>query len=164
MSEFEELEKMISSAIGGLGLKLYQYSFTGHVVRVVVDNDNGNVSVEDCAAASRAVEKLFDERNFSAHNYTLEVSSPGLERPLVTREDYARCLGKKARLIVNEDNKQLAVMGWIKTVTDAGVELEFKSQEIKFYPFDHIISGKLEVDFNRRKKDDKRINGYTGTN
>jgi ribosome maturation factor RimP len=151
MSEFEELEKMISAALGGLGLKLYQYTFTGHVVRVVIDKDGGEVSVEDCADASRVVEKLFDERNFSAHNYTLEVSSPGLERPLATREDYARYPGKKVRLIVNEDNKQLAVMGWIRTVADAGVELEFKNREIKIYPFDQIISGKLEVDFNRRK-------------
>ncbi len=123
------------------------------------------VTHEDCAAFATDFGTLLDvEDVVPGAEYALEVSSPGLERPLVTREDYARCLGKKARLIVNEDNKQLAVMGWIKTVTDAGVELEFKSQEIKFYPFDHIISGKLEVDFNRRKKDDKRINGYTGTN
>ena len=151
MSEYGELEKIIREILTGLGLQLYRYTYTGHDMNIVIDKESGSVSVEDCAAASRALEKLFDERDMIKHQHNLIVSSPGVERPLEMPQDYKRFTGEKVRLLVKEDNKQLAVMGWIKSAADTGVELEFKNKETKTYLYADIVSGKIEADLNRRK-------------
>lgn len=151
MSEYDELEKIIREILAGLGLQLYRYTYTGHDINIVVDKDSGSVSVEDCATASRALEKIFDERDMIKHRHNIIVSSPGVERPLETPQDYKRFAGEKVRLLVKEDNKQLAVMGWIKTASDSGVELEFKNKGTKTYLYTDITSGKIEADLNRRK-------------
>ncbi|MDD5132677.1 MAG: ribosome maturation factor RimP [bacterium] len=144
MPEFEALENIIVEVLAGLGLKLFSYTFSGHVLRVVIDKESGNVSVTDCEQASRSLEKLFDERDMITQHYTLEVSSPGLDRPLKTREEYARFTGRKVKIIVHKDGQQLVVIGWIKSVTPAGLELEFKSKAASLYNWPDILSGKLE--------------------
>ncbi|MDD5491354.1 MAG: ribosome maturation factor RimP [bacterium] len=154
MPEFEALENIIREVLSGLGLKLFSYSFSGHVLRIAIDKENGNVSLADCEQASRALEKLFDERDMITQHYTLEVSSPGLDRPLKTREDYARFISRKMKLAVDQEGKQLVLIGWIKNVTERGVELEFKDKESKQYAWQNIISGKLEIEL-RRMQDGK---------
>ena len=144
MPELEALEKIIGEVLAGLGLKLFSYTFSGHVLRVAIDKENGNISVTDCEQASRALEKLFDERNMITQHYTLEVSSPGLDRPLKTREDYTRFTGRKVKVVVNNDGQQLVVIGWIKNVTAERLELEFKSKETRIYSWPDILSGRLE--------------------
>ncbi len=150
MAEFEALENIIRETLAGLGLKLFSYSFTGHIMRVAIDKESGSINVTDCEQASRALEKLFDERGVISQHYTLEVSSPGLDRALKNREDYAKVTGSKVKIVINEDGKQLAVIGWLQQVSVDGLTLEFKNKEIKKYPFTNIINGKIEVDFNRR--------------
>jgi ribosome maturation factor RimP len=146
MPEFEALENIIRETLAGLGLKLFSYSFSGHILRVAIDKDNGNVSLTDCEQASRALEKIFDEREMITQHYTLEVSSPGLDRPLKTREDYARFAGSKAKIVLNENGKQQVLIGCIKNVTETGLELEFKNKGSKYCSWPDIASGKLEVE------------------
>lgn len=150
MAEFEALENMIKETLAGVGLRLFSYSFTGQVMRVAIDKESGSINVTDCEQASRALEKLFDEREIINQHYTLEVSSPGLDRALKNQEDYARVIGSKVKIVINEDGKQLAVIGWLQQVSADGLTLEFKNKEIKKYLFTNIINGKIEVDFNRR--------------
>ncbi len=144
MPEFEALENIIKETLAGINLRLFSYSFSGHVLRVAIDQESGNVSLADCELASRILEKLFDEREMISQRYTLEVSSPGLDRPLKAREDYARFTGSKVKMAVQANDQQLTVTGWIKNVTDAGLELEFKSKETKMYTWPDILSGRLE--------------------
>ncbi len=144
MPEFEALENIIREVLSGLGLKLFSYSFSGHVLQVAIDKESGQVSLADCEQASRALEKLFDAREMINQHYTLEVSSPGLDRPLRAREDYTRFTGSKVKIVVNANGQQLVVIGWIKDVADTGVTLEFKSKETKIYSWPDILSGRLE--------------------
>jgi ribosome maturation factor RimP len=146
MPEFEALENIISEILARLGLKLFSYSFSGHALRVAIDKESGNVSLTDCEQASRALEKMFDEKDMITQHYTLEVSSPGLDRPLKTREDYARFTGSKAKITVNEDSGQMVLIGWIKNVNETGVELEFKNKGPKLSAWQNIVSGNLEVE------------------
>lgn len=150
MAEFEVLEKMIRRTLADLGLSLFNYSFTGQVMRVAIDKESGNINVTDCEQASRALEKVLDERGVINQRYTLEVSSPGLDRALKNREDYAKVAGSKVKIVVNEDGKQLVVIGRLQEVSVDSLTLEFKNKEIKKYPFTNISNGKIEVDFNRR--------------
>jgi ribosome maturation factor RimP len=76
-------------------------SSRGFVVRVLVDKPGG-VSVEDCARVSRAVGDDFEAAEAIPGRYILEVSSPGIDRPLKRREDFERFVGERAEVITVE--------------------------------------------------------------
>ena len=62
-------------------------------LRAYIDKENG-ITVDDCEEVSRALSDLLDEEDFISENYILEVSSPGLDRPLKKEKDFARSIGK----------------------------------------------------------------------
>jgi ribosome maturation factor RimP len=84
----------------GAGCELVRVEFKGGVLRVVLDRETGGVSHEDCASVSRQASALLDVVDFGPARYTLEVSSPGLDRPLYRAEDYARFTGRLARITI----------------------------------------------------------------
>lgn len=84
----------------GVGCELVRVEFKGGVLRLVVDREAGGVSHEDCASVSRQASALLDVVDFGPARYTLEVSSPGLDRPLYRAEDYARFTGRLARITI----------------------------------------------------------------
>lgn len=71
----------------------------GWVLRIFIDKPGG-VTVEDCAKISNIVGEILDKEDIIHHSYILEVSSPGIERPLVKKEDYERFKGEKAKIIL----------------------------------------------------------------
>ncbi len=73
----------------------------GWVLRIFIDK-LGGVTVNDCAKISEMVSKILDKENLIHHFYILEVSSPGIERPLIKKEDYERFKGEKAKIILKE--------------------------------------------------------------
>ncbi len=72
------------------------------VVRVLVDKPEGGISLGECSALNRAIGDLLEEKNIFEGSYVLEVSSPGLDRPLLTANDFRRNLGKKVKFFLNE--------------------------------------------------------------
>ena len=95
------MEDVVASQIRPLGLELFELKIGGSKGRPVVDvrverEDGATVTVDDCAAASRAIETRLDELDFGSRRYVLEVSSPGLERPLRKAEDWRRFVGRSA--------------------------------------------------------------------
>src|SRR6202521_6471820 len=92
------LENIVASGIKPLGLELFELTLGGSdgrpVIDVRVERVNGEkVTVENCAAASRAIEAKLDEEDFGGKRYVLEVSSPGVERPLRNAKDWRRFTG-----------------------------------------------------------------------
>ncbi|MFL5631739.1 MAG: ribosome maturation factor RimP, partial [Gemmatimonadaceae bacterium] len=72
------------------------------VLDVRVDREDGErVTVDDCAAASRAIESKLDADDFAGRNYVLEVSSPGVERPLRNAKDWRKYIGRTAVVTTN---------------------------------------------------------------
>lgn len=67
------------------------------VLRIYIDKDGG-VTLDDCAMVSRELGDLIDIKNFIEHQYVLEVSSPGLDRPLKKEADFIRVIGKKVKV------------------------------------------------------------------
>ena len=84
----DRVAAVVAPAVEALGLRLYDVEHTGSAVRVLVDRDGG-VDLEAVTKASRAVSRALDEADPIDAAYTLEVSSPGLERPLRTAEHFA---------------------------------------------------------------------------
>lgn len=86
----------------GLGLRCegveWSPSGAGGVLRVYIDADGREISVDDCETVSRALSALLDVEDPIPGHYTLEVSSPGMERPLFTAAQFARFVGSEARV------------------------------------------------------------------
>jgi len=102
----ETLETIVASAIKPLGLELFELKVGGSRARPVLDvrveREGGEkVSVDDCAAASRAIETRLDAEDFGGGRYVLEVSSPGIERPLRNAKDWKRFVGRSAVVTAN---------------------------------------------------------------
>ncbi|MCW5213715.1 ribosome maturation factor RimP, partial [Desulfobulbus sp. TB] len=95
-----------------MGLDLVDVQFrreSGWVLRLFIDRLEGGVNVDDCAAVSRQVGTLLEVEDIIQHAYTLEVSSPGAERPLKRLRDFIRFSGKKIRVKLSEpvDNQHV---------------------------------------------------------
>ena len=102
----ETLESLVASEIKPLGLELFEFKIGGSKGRPVLDvrverEDGERVTVDDCAAASRVIEMRLDAADFGGRRYVLEVSSPGLERPLRNAKDWRRFVGRSAAVTTN---------------------------------------------------------------
>ncbi len=78
------------------------YQGKGLVVRILVDYPESGISIGECAALNREIGLLLEEKNTIAQDYILEVSSPGIDRPLITASDFRRSLNRKARVFLKE--------------------------------------------------------------
>lgn len=101
----EELNVLLAPVISDLGLELVGIEFSpgrgGSLVRVYVDAPERPVTIDDCERASREISALLDVNDPVAGRYTLEVSSPGLDRPLFTPAQFARFVGQAVKINVN---------------------------------------------------------------
>ena len=127
---------------------------TGHVVRVFIDRPgpaatpDESVSVEDCAEINRELSTILDVEDPLPFAYTLEVSSPGLDRPLRSDGDYMRFAGRLAKIVVSEAvNNQKAFEGRLRGVEDDAVLLEAPNGRMHRLPLKLITRGRLEVEF-----------------
>ena len=102
----ETLEALVATQIKPLGLELFELKIGGSQGRPVIDvrverEDGEKVTVQNCATASRAIEAELDAQNFGGQKYVLEVSSPGVERPLRNAKDWKRFIGRTAVVTAN---------------------------------------------------------------
>ena len=113
-----------------------RYEGSDLVVRILVDRPQGHglaspgqshrpeggINLDECARLNRDIGGLLDEKNIIKERYILEVSSPGLDRPLKTRDDFSRLLNKKAKFFLNEViNGKLEWDGLINRVSQESV-------------------------------------------
>ncbi len=99
----EKLLGLLEPVVAGLGYELIEIEFSssGHssLVRVFIDRtDGGGVGLDDCERASRSIGAVLDAEDPVGHEYQLEVSSPGFDRPLRTAAHFARFAGSEARI------------------------------------------------------------------
>ena len=126
----------------------------GHVVRVFIDRPGPaatpeeSVSIEDCEQVNREMSTILDVEDPLPFAYTLEVSSPGLDRPLRDAGDYRRFAGRLAKIVVSEavDN-QKAFEGRLRGVEDETVLLEASNGRVHRLPLKLVTRGRLEVEF-----------------
>jgi ribosome maturation factor RimP len=126
----------------------------GHVVRVFIDRPGPSatpeesVSIEDCEQVNREMSTILDVEDPLPFTYTLEVSSPGLDRPLRGIDDYQRFAGRYAKLVVSAavDN-QKAFEGHLRGLEGDDVLLEAPNGRMHRLPLRLITRGRLEVEF-----------------
>ncbi|MBI4126838.1 MAG: ribosome maturation factor RimP [Deltaproteobacteria bacterium] len=101
-SLFSKLEQLVSPVLANLGYRLIERDFLNEggrwVLRLFIDRDEGGVTIADCERASRALEDLIEVEEIIDRPYVLEVSSPGIDRPLRYEEDFRRFVGSEVKL------------------------------------------------------------------
>lgn len=101
----ERIKTLAAPVAGSLGLELVDVEFTSEhgrrVLRIYIDKPGG-VTVDDCEKVSRELGTILDVEDPIPQSYNLEVSSPGLDRPLKTDKDFARFIGKRAKIKTRE--------------------------------------------------------------
>ena len=133
-----------------LGLELVEVQYrreqSGWVLRLVIDRSEG-VSLDDCAAASREIGQLLDIEDFIDQSYNLEVSSPGLDRPLKSMADFQRFTGRKARIktIAPLDGEHVFI-GTIQRTEEDAIIMDVDRREVTI-PFSQVSKARLEVEF-----------------
>jgi ribosome maturation factor RimP len=115
---------LIEKTLEGLGYELVDLELgnRGRMVRVFIDKPDG-INVDDCAAVSNHLTRLFNVEEIDYDR--LEVSSPGLDRPLKRPRDFARFSGKRAQVRIRVPiNGRRRFVGVLRKAGDTGVELE----------------------------------------
>jgi ribosome maturation factor RimP len=100
----DALQELVESELDALGLDLVELRRGGSRARPTLDlridrRDGVKITVDDCARASRALEARLDAEQLVGARYVLEVSSPGVERPLKTAADWRRFAGRRANVL-----------------------------------------------------------------
>lgn len=109
----DKLISLIEPLLEGMDYELLRLDYVvgkhGYL-NIFIDSENG-INVNDCETVSRAVSELLDLHDPIAHAYTLEVSSPGIERPLSKKSHFIKYLGEKVRVKTREqigDSKKIS--------------------------------------------------------
>jgi len=121
MGTAERLHDIVAPICDDLGLELVDLEHRGGLVRVTVDRQGG-VDIDAIAKATREISRAFDQHDPITARYTLEVSSPGLERPLRTPAHFQRAIGSKVRIKTRPGaDGERRVEGLLRAADDDGV-------------------------------------------
>ena len=154
----ERIRTIASRVAAGLGLEIFDVQFrreaSGMVLRVQIDRPGpaataeDSVSVEDCVTVSRDLSAILDVEDVVPTAYTLEVSSPGLDRPLRHAQDYARFAGRRAKIVMREKvDGQAFFKGRLAGVDGDAVLVDGDDRQRHRVPLHVITRANLEVDF-----------------
>jgi ribosome maturation factor RimP len=140
------IEQYAEPLLREMGLELVEIQFRreghGWVLRLFIDREQG-VSLDDCAAVSRAISTWLDVEDLIEHAYHLEVSSPGLERPLKKIEDFQRFVGRQAKVKLKEPRDgQKVFIGTLETVAGGQVTLLVDGKPVTIL-FEEIARARL---------------------
>lgn len=164
--KLDNIEKIIIPKIEEEGFEIEYVEFVregdNNILRVVIDNPNGNVAIDDCEKISRKIEDDID-KNIDKE-YVLEVSSAGLERQLKNIKLFEKYIGSEiyVKLYKKLDDKK-EITGILKSVNDNNVVIESLEKEYIFnikdiavahtiYDFDNAFKNKDNVNINKLKK------------
>ncbi len=158
MQPLEQVRAIAERVAAARGLSVWDIQSRregiGHVVRVFIDRPGPaatpeeSVSIEDCAQVNLELSTILDVEDPLPFAYTLEVSSPGLDRPLRGADDYGRFAGRLAKVVVSEPvDNQKAFAGRLRGVENAEVILEAANGRVHRLPMRLITRGRLEVEF-----------------
>jgi ribosome maturation factor RimP len=146
----ERVEFLLRGAVEEQGMELVHVQYLARhrspLLRVYIDKPGG-VTLEDCQTVSRQASVLLDVEDLISDRYVLEVSSPGLDRPLFRVEDYLRFSGREVRLFTREKiDSRRRFTGRIQDLRDGVVQLSCEDKTYRI-PFGLITKANLVCQF-----------------
>jgi len=147
----DRLSEVLITPLAAVGLDVEAIDLTPagkrRVLRVAVDKDGG-VTMDDIADATREVARLLDESDvMGEHPYTLEVTSPGTERPLTLPRHWRRNETRLVKVTVTDGD---TFIGRILGSDDQGVTLEVDGEK-REVGYDDVAKARIEIEFNRKE-------------
>ena len=140
----DKIKQAAEPYINNMGYEMVDLSLSktknGWILRFLVDKPAGGITIQECAVLNEGLGGFLDKEGILEEGYSLEVSSPGIDRPLVTKKDFLRIYGRWIRVFLNEPIK-------------GKVEMEGILEAVKG-DFLYLMSGKekLEVSLDKVKK------------
>ncbi|MEW6101628.1 MAG: ribosome maturation factor RimP [Candidatus Omnitrophota bacterium] len=146
----EELRVLIGDYLKSEGLELvdliHRYEGRDLVLRVLADKPQGGITVDECAYLNEQLGRILDEKDILKASYMLEVSSPGLDRPLRTKNDFSRCLSRKVRFFFNEPvRNKLELEAVIEAVGEDAITVSLNGEMLEI-PLLKINKGKQVIE------------------
>ncbi|MER7399050.1 ribosome maturation factor RimP [Streptomyces sp. NPDC000151] len=155
-TQSERLRGLLEPLVAARDLDLEEIEVTPagkrRVLRIVVDSDDG-VQLDECAALSREISQALDDADAMGDvAYTLEVTSPGADRPLAEPRHYRRAVGRLIKAQLHEGGELVAR---ITAVDDEGLDLEVpgvkgRKPTARRVAFSEIAKARVEIEFNRK--------------
>ena len=141
-----QLGELLGPVVVGLGYELWEVEYApragGGLLRLYIDAPEG-ISVDDCEKVSRAVSEVLDEADPIPTEYTLEVSSPGLDRVLRTREHFQRFAGERVKVeMIRPIDGRKRFQGQLKAVGESEITLDLDGKAVSL-PIDDIHRARL---------------------
>lgn len=155
MSKREDYEKqaedIVMPIINEHGFELVDVEYvkeaSNYYLRYYIDKEGG-ITVDDCEVVSRALSDILDSKDFIEDSYILEVSSPGLGRPLKKEKDFKRSLGMEVELhLFKSLNKQKDFTGILKDYNDEQFVIEIDEENIMTFERKDVALIRLAFDF-----------------
>ncbi len=146
----DHITQLISPVIDETGFELVRVRVTGSrtkTLQIMAERPDGTMSAQDCAVLSRAVSVVLEESDPIEGNYNLEVSSPGIDRPLTREKDFIRWEGFEARLELDRMVEgQKRFKGVLAGMDDGHVAFDLEGEEeTALFPLDWIVQAKLTM-------------------
>jgi len=155
----DQFRRVAEPLLHSLGLELFDLSFTvapggGHV-QIFIDKPEG-VRLRDCEQFSRLLGPALDVDDRIPDNYTLEVSSPGLDRPLRGKADYHRFRGKRVKIktLLSLEGKKVFI-GKLVHFDDETVVLQVGKKKTQEIPFSQIAHARLEIEWPLKGREER---------
>ena len=146
----ENISSLIEPVLDDLGFELFDIEFLSErgrwVLRIYIDGEGG-IRLDDCALVSREIGDLIEVKDIIKHPYVLEVSSPGLNRPLKREKDCEMAIGKKIKVnMLIPLNGRRNFTGYLRNFMGGLLYLETENGLIQI-PFQDIKKANLEYEF-----------------
>jgi ribosome maturation factor RimP len=149
LSTVVKIQGMIEPVLRSLGYELVEVQLrteqNGLILRIIIHQDAG-ITVNDCSVVSREIGQLLEVEDVISRAYHLEVSSPGLDRPLKTERDFTRNIGKKVKVITADGEQKKVVIGKIKGCAGDVVEID-AGNDVQGIPLSAVAKAKLVIEF-----------------
>jgi len=154
--EWDQVRRLIQEVVEGQGYEFVDAELKGggknSRLRIFIDKPEG-ITHGDCELVSEQVGTVLDVEDLIPFSYTLEVSSPGLDRKLVRESDYTRFGGRLARIQTRIPLRQQKVFrGRLQGLHEGKVQLELPKGELLEIPLDVIQEARLEFDWMAEKQ------------
>ncbi|MEP6783979.1 MAG: ribosome maturation factor RimP [Acidobacteriota bacterium] len=158
MTPLERVRELADRVAATFGLEIFDVELKREggqqVLRVIVDRPGPaataeeSVSINDCSRVAEELGTLLDVDDVMPGEYTFEVSSPGLDRPLRTADDYRRFAGRWAKIVTSQPvDRQTAFNGRVKGIEGDDVLFESEGKKLVKLPLRLITRARLEVEF-----------------
>lgn len=139
--------------VSGLGFELVDIELSGsrsqQVIRVYIEKPGG-ILLSDCVAVSRELGELFEDKNVIENSYRLEVSSPGIERPLRKVQDFERYVGHRVRIrLKSKQEGKRRIVGKIVEVDDNMLRIISKNGQKASFSLADVAKANLDVDWGK---------------